>query len=395
MTAGANQSDIDMTGNGSSSPGRLLKKRCWYLTALQMAALLLTTVLLEIFDVDRRVAAHFYRPEAGWYLAKAPVWAWLYTYGTIPGLILTLTALLVSLAGLYVQRLKPLSRPCLLVVLTTIIAAGLLVNAVLKQYWGRPRPDQTIEFGGKWAYRPIFPPGPPGKGASFPCGHCTMGFVFLSMAGFYRQNKVAAVSGLAAGVVLGVLLSAARIAQGAHFLSDTIWSMGIVAMTVSILYAYFSPRSQEDRKDAGRPIVRSRRILITSAAIVGTLIMAGGFSTRRPFYETMVYPFEVVPDLEAVRIRINADPERVTVHYADQQMGRLQVDAHGFGWLKFDYHMDFNARQQGRSLYITLDVMARSYFAELEHALTLTLPRNIGDRVTVIVNDRLLDGIHP
>ena len=165
MASMADRSEIHQSETVLAVSGRVLKKRAWYLAVLLMAALLLVTMLLAWFDVDRRVAAHFYRPGAGWYLAKAPLWRWLYTYGTIPGLLLTIGALTVYLAGLYVQQLQRWRKPCLLVVLTTVVAAGLLVNAVLKQYWGRPRPDQTTEFGGKWDYRPIFPPGPPGKGA--------------------------------------------------------------------------------------------------------------------------------------------------------------------------------------------------------------------------------------
>lgn len=395
MTAKADQPDIRPSDSGSVTPVRALKRRAWYLAVLQIAALLLVTGLLEMFDVDRRVAAHFYRPDVGWYLAKAPVWAWLYAYGTIPGLVLTLAALAVCLAGFYTQRLRRWRKPCLLVVLTTIIAAGLLVNAVLKQYWGRPRPDQTIEFGGNWDYRPIFPPGPPGKGASFPCGHCTMGFVFLSLAAFRRRSKLLAVGGVAAGMGLGALLSAARIVQGAHFLSDTIWSFGIVALTVTFLAVYLSPFNGQGRQTSDRPVNRRRRFWVAMAAAIGALIMAGGFLTRRPYYNTMVYglPMERVP--EAVDIRINADPERVAVHYGDQSAGRLQVDAHGFGWLKFDYHMGFDTHREGRSLYVVLDVKARSYFAELDHTITLTLPRNTENKVAVLVNGQSAGGLRP
>lgn len=363
------------------------------MAALQLALLLLVTGLLEAFDVDRRLAAHFFRSGDGWYLAKAPVWMWLHDYGTIPGLILTLGALAVWLAGLYLPGLQAWRKPCLLVVLTTVIGAGLLVNAVLKQYWGRPRPDQTIEFGGKWEYRPILSPGTPGQGASFPCGHCTMGFVFLAMIGFRRQKKVLAVGGAAIGFVWGVLLSAARIVQGAHFLSDTIWSLGIIAMTITIFYAYLAPFTvvQTGPGAIRGQMTRSRRIWITTATVIGALLVAGGFLTRRPFYNTMVYPLAQSSDVDVVRIRINADPERVSVRYGDQAAGWLRVDAHGFGWLKFNYRMGFDARVVGHTLDISLDVMARSYFAELDHALTLALPRNTDYSVKVMVNGRLVD----
>jgi lipid A 4'-phosphatase len=388
MTAVSTQLGSDEPGGDAAARMRALKQRAWYLAALQMAALLLMTVLFEWFDVDRWVAARFYRAGQGWYLAQKGLWRWLYAYGTIPGLLVALAALVVFLAGLRLQALKPWRKPCLLVVLTTVIAAGLLVNAVLKQYWGRPRPDQTVEFGGHWQYRPIYLPATPGKGASFPCGHCTMGFVLLSMIGFHRRSKALAMGGVGAGVVLGVLLSAARIVQGAHFLSDTIWSAGIVGITATLLYAYLAPFQGEDvRPDTGA--ARRPRLITTSLAIAAAVfLMAAAFMTRRPFYSTMVYPLRLEPSIEQVVIHINADPERVTVQYGHRPDGRLEVDAHGFGWLKFDYHMGCETRITGRLLNIHLDAKARSYFAELDHALTLTLPEGGAHQIAVKVNDR-------
>jgi membrane-associated PAP2 superfamily phosphatase len=384
-------SPTDAPDTDESPACRFRRRRGWCLAAIQMAVLLLATVLLETFDADRRLASLFFRSGTGWYLAKAPIWVWLHDYGTIPGLVLTLAALSVWLVGLHVPRMKAWRKPCLLVVLTTVIGAGLLVNAVLKQYWGRPRPDQTTEFGGKWAYRPIYSPGTPGQGASFPCGHCTMGFVFLSMIGFRRQNKALAAGGVVVGIVLGVLLSAARIVQGAHFLSDTIWALGIVTMTLTVLDAYLAPPDGQDLRVVDGPVNRSRRIWITSAAVIGALLMAGGFLTRRPYYNTMVYTLPPISTVDTVRIRINADLERVSVRYDDLPEGRLQVDAHGFGWLRFDYRMGFNTQVVGHTLEISLDAKARSYFAELDHALTLTLPRNAGHPAEVMVNGRRVD----
>ena len=105
----------------------------------------------------------------------------------------------------------------------------------------------------------------------------------------------------------------------------------------------------------------------------------------------MVYPLTPAPAIEAVRIRINTDPERIVVRYGKPSEGRLQVDAHGFGWLKFDYRMGFDTRGVGHILEVSLDVKARSYFAELDHTLTLTLPRNGNHPVKVMVNGKWVD----
>ncbi|MGD9247108.1 MAG: phosphatase PAP2 family protein [Desulfobacteraceae bacterium] len=364
------------------------RKLGWRLLAAQFAGLVIITVIFTIFDWDRRVAELFYRIGRGWYLDKQALWVWLHAYGTVPGLVLTLAALISWLASFYLRLLEPWRRPCLVVVLTTLLAAGLLVNAVLKQYWGRPRPSQTIEFGGKWEYRPIFPPGTPGKGASFPCGHCTMGFVFLAMASFRRQSKTLAYGGVAIGIVMGGLLSAARVVQGAHFLSDTIWSLGIVGMVATALGIYL-PRPDQKIKDRRATFDSPRRrAWVTLVSVVAIMLISIGFMTRRPFYKTMVYALDLSPPLETIHIKINGAPESMVVQYANRNNGRLKVDAHGFGWMEFDYQMGFGIRAQEQTLNITLHIVARSYFAELDHAITLVLPERIKDQVTVRLNNQ-------
>jgi membrane-associated PAP2 superfamily phosphatase len=361
-------------------------KHGWRTPAVHFAALLSITVIFTIFDWDRSVAQRFYQDAQEWYLEHQPLWVWLHDYGTIPGIVLTLAALTTWVAGFYFQSLTPWRKPCLVVVLTTILAAGLLVNVILKQYWGRPRPSQTIEFGGKWEYRPIFPPGTPGKGASFPCGHCTMGFVFLSMVAFRRRSKILAYGGLSAGIILGGLLSAARVVQGAHFLSDTIWSLGIVWMVAAGLEIYLPDTIADVSAERSRPVSHRRRILITLGAIAAVITISSGFMTRRPYYNTMTYPLDLSSTIEAVHININADPESLAVTYVNQKNGQLKVDAHGFGWMKFDYRMGFRSKAKDQTLNITIRIEAHSYFAELDHALTLILPEQFKDKVKVTLN---------
>ena len=294
------------------------------------------TILFAQFDMDRSISGYFYRSGAGWYLGKEPLWAWLHKKGTIPGIVLSVGCLLLWLLSYYVSSLKSWRKPFLVVVLTTVLAAGLLVNAILKQYWGRPRPSQTIEYGGQWEYRPIFPPGTPGKGASFPCGHCTMGFVFLATAAFYPRSKSLAVGGVTTGLVLGGLLSAARIVQGAHFTSDTVWSFGLVGITAAGLMVWLpEPREKAGAEPTAQG--KKKRLWLTVATLLAVLVMAGGFLTRRPFYTTHNYPLSLSAEANTINIQMERDPERLTVLYAKQQQAELKVDAHGFGWHKFHY----------------------------------------------------------
>lgn len=359
-------------------------RRGWMLLGLQIAFLMAVSIAIAVLDLDRTIAGRFFSADNGWFLARKPLWAWLHHYGTIPGLVMTLAALIGWGSGHFVPALASLRRPCMVVALTSIIAAGLLVNAVFKPYWGRPRPDQTIEFGGQWHYRHILPPGMPGKGTSFPCGHCTMGFVFLSMAAFHRRNKLLAYGGIGAGIVLGTLLSAARVVQGAHFLSDTLWSFGFITITATLLCMLPSRRWVEPRLAHQRGGLLGRRwwMLLMAIAILG--LVATGFLTRRPFYKRKDYGFDLTKEIKQIEITINADPERVNLRHAAVSSPRLCVEVHGYGWVKFNFHMRFEAIARVDTLRLILHSDPRSYFAELDHALTLILPLHFKDRITVL-----------
>lgn len=351
---------------------RLRQTLLWVL--LPFVVLIGITFIFSLFDLDRSISSHFYRPGEGWYLGKHPLWAWLHQNGTIPGILLAVGCLLVWLLSYYQPGLRHWRKPCLVVVLTAVLGAGILVNAVLKQYWGRPRPSQTIEYGGQWEYRPIFPPGTPGQGASFPTGHSTMGFLFLACAAFYPRSKSLAIAGVGTGLVLGGLLSAARVVQGAHFTNDTLWSFGLVGMTAAGLMIWLPEAKDETAAEVDRGSLKRKRKLLTAVTLVAVLLMAGGFLTRRPFYNTRQYPLVVPATVSVLNLQLQQQPERVTVLYADRQKALLQVDAHGFGWLKFDYRQTLKPELVGGQLDVALQVDARSYFAELDHGLTLTLP---------------------
>lgn len=123
----------------------------------------------------------------------------------------------------------------LLIVL--VLGLWLAVNAGLKEYWGRPRPSDTTLFGGPHVYQPVWRPSDLcDRNCSFVSGHAGTGFalmaVGLAAAPATRRRWLAV--GLAAGLAFGL----ARVAQGAHFASDVIFSgltlWGITQLTRAV-----------------------------------------------------------------------------------------------------------------------------------------------------------------
>jgi membrane-associated PAP2 superfamily phosphatase len=94
-----------------------------------------------------------------------------------------------------------------------------------------------VQFGGKQQFLQPWQKGVGGTGRSFPSGHSSAAF-YLSAPFFIlrRQKPRAAAFWMAGGLIFGVLMSAARITQGGHFLSDTLWAWGMVHLIAVALY---------------------------------------------------------------------------------------------------------------------------------------------------------------
>jgi membrane-associated PAP2 superfamily phosphatase len=117
------------------------------------------------------------------------------------------------------------------------VGPGLLVNASLKEHYGRPRPRQVTEFGGSKQFHPLGEPTWDGQGKSFPSGHASMGFFWFAPAIYFWPRCRRAARGLVGlALIHGGLIGFARMAQGAHWPSDVLWSAGIVYLSAWLLY---------------------------------------------------------------------------------------------------------------------------------------------------------------
>ena len=168
---------------------------------------------------------------------KAPKWTWdVYTYGLIPGQILFATSLL-TCATLFLQNSRSrLFFSSLYICLTLVIGGGLISHALFKQFWQRPRPKQTILFGAKYPFCPIWKSYKGKKDRhlrSLPSGHATMGFYFFALYFLGRRLKkfYLALFGIGMACFMGTLLSFVRFFQGGHFFSDSVLSLIIMWQT--------------------------------------------------------------------------------------------------------------------------------------------------------------------
>jgi lipid A 4'-phosphatase len=151
---------------------------------------------------------------------------WLAGIGAVLGIIIVI-ATKRCLLGLGLA-------PWLFLALVLIIGPGILVNTVLKEHSGRPRPGHLIEFGGSHAFMPVFRSGECARNCSFVSGEASsiyaIGFAIAMLARRRRASLLG--TAILAGSVVGFI----RIAQGGHFLSDIIFAGVFMAIVVAIIH---------------------------------------------------------------------------------------------------------------------------------------------------------------
>lgn len=344
--------------------------------------LLDATALFSHYDWDRQIAAWFYVQEE-WKLEETQPWLWLHGYGTIPGLLLTLGATVV----LYLSFVKPSMlrwrREALIIILVSVVGGGIIVNAILKDHWGRARPREIQEFGGKWEYHNVAQLGIPGKGNSFPCGHCTMAYLFVSLLIFYPKFPRLAVAGSAFGLGYGALMSIARIGQGAHFPTDTFWALGIVLLMTLVLHTFIFPAGSVPF--AQWSVDKKRKTKAQLGFVLVMAVMVFFFLTRRPFFEDYQHGLALSPETESIHLRTNIQWENITIHALEEEQGFIRTLVRGFGWPASTHEVKIEEGvRPGGIYYIDYQLISQGYFAEQRLATSLYLPKRLKDKVIAV-----------
>ena len=204
---------------------------------MEIRLILLVGLLVPTFSflgLDTLVSSSLYSPESGWTFGDRLPWRILYAYGEIPAYAAAFLSAALLIRGCIRQHAARYRRFSLYCLLALLIGPVLIVNVILKDHWGRPRPRQVDSFGGNMVYQYVWQPGETGRGKSFPCGHAAAGFFLIApyFALRHRRPGVARTF-LTVGICYGSLMGMGRIAQGGHFLSDVIGS-GVIVYAVGL-----------------------------------------------------------------------------------------------------------------------------------------------------------------
>lgn len=119
--------------------------------------------------------------------------------------------------------------------LVLILGAGLIVNGVFKDDFGRARPRDIVEFGGSKHFSSAFVVSHEcERNCSFSSGDGAGAFFSVALALALGSRRAVLVCALAYGAVV----SFSRVASGAHFLSDSVVSFFVMLISADVLYHY-------------------------------------------------------------------------------------------------------------------------------------------------------------
>lgn len=330
------------------------------------------TVLVRLTGFDLAAERWIHRVGGGsWALGDHPFWKTLYHGGTVPAALAVFAAL-----GLYVASWrKPVlarwRRIFWFVILSGLIGPGVITNAVLKESLGRPRPRELTEFGGRSAFEPVFSYDASSEGLSFPCGHATMGFFFLAGYFLFRRHRRGLADGFLFGSLMaGGLMGIARMAQGAHFLTDVVWAA--VVCWYSPMAVYFALGLDRSLVSDATSIRRLPLWLRGTVGAVGLLIL-GGVLLATPYRERQDY--EAVGEFAksgSLRVRLELLTGRVEIVPGETFRITAKAEGHGFPTSKIGRH--FMEVNKNGVAFIAYTERLSGWLNELDATLRIEMP---------------------
>ena len=201
---------------------------------LVAATVIVTVLALLGIKLDLTIASLFYDPTTQRFWDVSNRYVLMVREHGLVAVYTCVACILLGLMSLLPWRVPSIRiRSAAALTAAILLGPGLLVNALLKPYWGRPRPLEVLSFGGTLPYVDWWnPAGACPSNCSFMSGEASMAaWLFgpaLLMPPPWRGIAIAVAAAFTIAVSLG------RMATGSHFFSDII--IGVLT-TILILLA--------------------------------------------------------------------------------------------------------------------------------------------------------------
>lgn len=191
-------------------------------------------------ELDLRLAALFYDPATKTFPLKLDTLA---VIARDAAMWVAWGIALPAIVALVVKLIRP-DRPLMMsgravtfLLVTMLLAAGILTNLTFKNHWGRPRPVVVTEFNGPWKFVPWWDPrGECGTNCSFFSGEGATAFWTYAPAALTPPAwRPLAFAG---ATLFGIVTSVLRMAFGGHFFTDVAAAGLVTFFVIWLAYGY-------------------------------------------------------------------------------------------------------------------------------------------------------------
>lgn len=248
--------------------------RGWLLASVALG-LVSGAVFAAYPAIDLEIARLFIDDQA----AKFPIavtagWNRVREFANWIPLLLLMPALFALLRKIVFPGSSMLVAPSVVVFLigSFIVGPGLTSNLVLKENWGRPRPNHVQQFAGAADFEPWWRPGGDcARNCSFVSGEASQAFWVVAPATLAPPQMRPMAMG--AAVVFGTAVGAMRVIFGRHFVSDVIFA-GVI--TIAIVMGLYRLLLDPVRRNDARLEKAIERTSIALHRGTGALLAAAG-----------------------------------------------------------------------------------------------------------------------
>jgi membrane-associated PAP2 superfamily phosphatase len=233
--------------------GSAWRRRFWLLhIALPITALLLVLAAVEASGLDWWLSDLFFDSRSRSFPLRGDPFLEHVLHYQVKYVVIAV-ALTISGAWLVsytAPRLARYRRVLMFVWLAMVLSTSAISG--LKALSGKHCPYDLAIYGGWAPYRGLMESLPDGvaPGHCFPGGHASTGFSLFAIyfAALHLGRRRLAAAALAVAFLLGLTLGMGRVAQGAHFLSHSIWTALICWAVIALLYlALLFPATERKR----------------------------------------------------------------------------------------------------------------------------------------------------
>ena len=282
-------------------------------------------------DRELRWQEAFVDADGEWPRGEGSFWRFLYRFGNVPVLAVCGLAFVGLVAGFRSLRWRRWRRVFAFPILLLGLAPGLIANLIFKEYWGRPRPREVEELGGRYPFESVFERLASGDGKSFPCGHATMGFFFVAGYFLLRRWRPGWAAGALAGALgWGTLIGYTRMIQGGHFATDVVWAAAMVFVCAAGLFHGMGLNRRLLDEVSAESVVSRVPLKVKLGAGAVSLAMIGAISLATPFHAPRNH-FPAHPEAAGLAQSISFVSVRGDVTVVPGEVFSIKGEARGHG----------------------------------------------------------------